>query len=168
MMADAGRLMARDLAPDSSAAAGGGLLVGAIPPSTVEWGPTADRALLHVQRWTTDGTPPPTFARIELGTDRAIVRDGHGNARGGIRLPDVTVPVASYEGGDRPPHPVGLGGRTTAFTAEKLSALYPHHDDHVRLVAAAARAATAAGVITDARAHWYEERAAASATGAPA
>jgi hypothetical protein len=160
MMAETGTMIARDLGVDG--VAGGGLLNETIPPSTVEWRPTADRALLHLQRWLTDGTPPPSQEPITLDADGNVARDEHGNALGGVRLPELAVPRATYDGGGIPPHPVGLGGSTTPFDAATLATLYPSHEGYVQAVSAAARAAAAAGVITEARAHWYEEQAASS------
>lgn len=47
----------------------------------------------HMVRWVQDGTPPPVAPRIEF-RDGQIVRDGLGNARGGIQLSEHAVATA--------------------------------------------------------------------------
>src|SRR5207302_10637899 len=57
--------------------------------------PLFDAAIHHLHTWVHGGTPPPVQPRIDFSGDPAeIVRDEHGIARGGIRLPQVEVPVA--------------------------------------------------------------------------
>ena len=71
------------------------------------------------------------MARIAIaaGDSPAIVRDEHGNARGGIRLPDLAVPTATHSGmGKRVPGGnrfAFLYGAARGFTADKLATLYP-------------------------------------------
>ena len=49
----------------------------------------------HMQSWVSGGPPPPVQPRIEFAGDPPeVVRDEHRIARGGIRLPQVDVPVA--------------------------------------------------------------------------
>ena len=50
----------------------------------------------HMVGWVQDGTPPPVAPRIEF-RDGQIVRDGLGNARGGIQLSEHAVATA-YNG----------------------------------------------------------------------
>lgn len=66
----------------------------------------------------------------------ALVRDGDGNAVGGLRLPVITVPVATYNGTT-----CVLFGTTTSFTKERLRQLYPTHDDYVTQMEAAVQQA---------------------------
>ncbi|MEX2327162.1 MAG: alpha/beta hydrolase domain-containing protein, partial [Pseudomonadales bacterium] len=55
-----------------------------------------DAVFYHLQRWMADGIAPPIQPRIEFAGDPAqVVRDQHGIAKGGIRLPQVEVPVAT-------------------------------------------------------------------------
>jgi hypothetical protein len=57
--------------------------------------PVVDAALHHLQDWMQDGTAPPVQPRIAFdGEPPQIVRDDDGIARGGIRLPQVDVPLA--------------------------------------------------------------------------
>ncbi len=49
----------------------------------------------NLERQARDGVPPPQGKPIEFD-DGAIVRDEFGNARGGLRLPEMDLPVATY------------------------------------------------------------------------
>jgi hypothetical protein len=125
-------------------------------PSTVEWTPVADAAIAHVNRWINGGAPPPRQPPIQI-EDGKVARDPFGNAKGGIRLPDVEVPTAAYDGGGFGVGTTGLGGQTTPFSADQLKRLYPTHDDYVAKVVAAARSAGAEGVILAGRVESYIE-----------
>jgi hypothetical protein len=92
---------------------------------------------------------PPAFPPIAIsGEPPAIERDGFGNARGGIRLPQLRVPTAQYG-------PVGtpellrcdLRGFTIPFSDETLAALYPDHATYVRRVDAATQSALRSGIV---------------------
>jgi Alpha/beta hydrolase domain len=92
---------------------------------------------------------PPRFAPISVsGTPPEIERDESGNARGGIRLPDLVVPTAQYG-------PVGmpeelrcdLRGFTIPFAPATLAGLYPSHDAYVRRVGVAALRAVRSGFL---------------------
>jgi hypothetical protein len=65
----------------------------------------------------------------------SLVRDANGNAIGGLRLPVVTVPVASYDG----PACVLLG-TSVPFLPAELHELYPSHADYVSKMVAATQA----------------------------
>jgi hypothetical protein len=74
-----------------------------------------------------EGRPAPSFPRIEVDPGRPphIQRDAHGNAVGGIRLPELEAPVAEYRG-----TAVGTGlpplfGAARPFTDDELRMLYP-------------------------------------------
>ncbi len=113
-------------------------------PSRVGWVDVLDAATQHVDRWIKTGAPPPTQPPIELaGTPPQILRDENGIAKGGVRKPDVEVPIASNSGVANN----GLLGHCEPFGAKKLRALYPTHKVYVDKVTAAARAAGAAGII---------------------
>jgi len=102
-------------------------------------------ALSALTRWVLDGTVPPQSPAIELGDPAApdpIVRDKFGNAKGGIRLPQVEVPTATVDGGantgaqETAPGAMRnfcfLFGRTKVFDAATLKSLYPTHDAFVK------------------------------------
>ncbi|HTC80432.1 MAG TPA: alpha/beta hydrolase domain-containing protein, partial [Acidimicrobiia bacterium] len=88
----------------------------------------------------------------------ALRRDRHGNALGGLRLPALDVPVATYRG----EFTDGAGGNTRAFDRSTLAALYPTHDAYVAKIRAAADAAVAGGFMLPAdRDEWMHRVAAA-------
>jgi hypothetical protein len=110
--------------------------------------PVEDASLASMQRWLTEGTPPPSLSPIEVGGDPLdIVRDEHGIARGGLRLPQVDVPIATLSGSNDGPRLVQLVGMATPFPPERLRELYADHDDYVRRFRVAADAAVAAGYL---------------------
>src|SRR6516165_5533011 len=56
-----------------------------------------DAALAALQKWITQGAQPPHGNRIATTPFFNLVeRDQYGNALGGIRLPDITVPVQRF------------------------------------------------------------------------
>lgn len=121
--------------------------------SEVMWLPTFDAALGHIRRWVHDGVPPPTQPPIQMnGSGSDITRDDYGNAVGGVRLPELEVPIATYRG-DNPENE--LSGTTTPLPPQVLARLYPSHQDYVNKVTAAAHASATAGVILPRRAIEY-------------
>ncbi|MEZ5707959.1 MAG: alpha/beta hydrolase domain-containing protein [Blastomonas sp.] len=125
--------------------------------SAVEWQPSAEAAIHAVHGWLSEGTAPSIQQPIEFEADgRTIARDEFANAKGGVRLPELEVPVASYKGqGSK--HM--LAGETQPFDAELLNRLYPDHDAYVSKVTQAAEAAVSTGVILPARGQHYIESA---------
>jgi hypothetical protein len=97
-------------------------------------------ALDSLDRWVRGGAPPAHGPRVAI-KDGSIVRDKDGNGVGGIRLPGIDAPIATYnEGGDC----VSLDGRTVYFTPAKLKARYATHSGYVSRVQTAAKRAVAA------------------------
>ena len=96
--------------------------------------------LHHLNQWVVDDIAPPSAPRISFtGGVRDV--DGFGNSIGGIRLPAVEAPVATYNEG---PACGATSGSTQYFDAATLAALYPTqqgYDDAVRTHQAAAVAA---------------------------
>lgn len=97
-------------------------------------------ALRALARWVREDVAPPQSADIELADPVAvpasIVRDEFGNAKGGIRLPEIEAPTATLDGRINtpavPPPPgtqnfCSLFGGTVPFTPETLDELYPAH-----------------------------------------
>ena len=103
------------------------------------------KAALHaLNLWMTDGTAPVTGEPLMADANGAPVLDEHGNTLGGVRTPDVDVPIATLSG--EPPAGSSeiiciLFGSTTPFTPDKLLGLYPTHDDYVTKVTESAGAA---------------------------
>ena len=103
-----------------------------------------------MQAWLTAGVAPPTSPQIAVGSDGSIQLDQYGNAIGGIRLPELEVPVAKYTpnnfGRAKAGVPNGLDflgcsllGSTIPFHPSTLKALYPSHADYASRYQAAAQ-----------------------------
>jgi len=80
--------------------------------------------------WINGGPAPAKAPRMTIGPDKQYVLDEHGNATGGIRLPDLVVPTATHNGLGNNPSFCRLYGVTTAFDAAKRKALYPTEADY--------------------------------------
>lgn len=112
-------------------------------------------AFNHLKNWVTTGTPPPVAPRMARDWLGFIKKDAHGNAVGGVRLPDIEVPIAKYGFSNFTTGSLAFldlfacvaGGNTTYFKADKLKSLYPTHANYVNKVRAAADAAVAKGYI---------------------
>jgi hypothetical protein len=98
-------------------------------------------------RWGATGMAAPVADRLQLDANGSIVRDGDGNAVGGLRLPAIDVPTGTL-GPSNAPNPndtSGLGpfcalvGSFARFDRSHLDALYPSHDAYVHRVADRAR-----------------------------
>jgi len=110
-----------------------------------------------LSRWVRDGERPPQGAPFETAA-RGIAFDENMNAKGGVRLPDLDVPIKSFTNSNGPANPTdvlsllgcGLAGSAVPFTPEKLKQLYPTHDDYVRKYTAAADKALMGGYLLQA------------------
>ncbi len=111
--------------------------------------PLYDAALHHMQKWLTAGTPPPITPRVEFAGDPAdVVRDAHGIAKGGIRLPQADVPIAQNSAIPLADDVFAyLRGSSHPFTADKLRALYRDKPTFLARFEAAAQRAVDAGVL---------------------
>jgi hypothetical protein len=110
--------------------------------------PARDAALHALVEWVRTGEAPVEQPRIEVDLDTGvIVRDSQGLARGGIRLPEVEVPIAAYKGTNEQPDLGWLGGSVTPFDRATLHALYPTRQNYLELYERAARAASRSGVL---------------------
>jgi hypothetical protein len=102
---------------------------------------------------------PPRAEFDQLGLP---ARDQHGNAMGGLRLPPLDVPVATYAATT-----CGLFGATVAFDPVTLSGLYPSHEDYVTRMQAATDRTVAAGFLLPNDAEELMTLARASSIGTP-
>jgi hypothetical protein len=106
-------------------------------------------AYATLDRWIRTGVAPRSAPPIE-GVAVLLARDANGNVKGGIRLPDIEVPIASYAPTNSGGNVFGaclLLGTTTPFDAAKLRQLYPTHTVYVAKYEAAARSALRAGYL---------------------
>ncbi len=111
--------------------------------------PVADAALHHLQAWVSAGTPPPVQPRIEFdGDPPQIVRDANDIARGGIRLPQVEIPLGHNSAIQKRPDVFArLVGSHESFPVEKVRQLYGSREAYLARYKEAARAAEAASVV---------------------
>ncbi len=111
--------------------------------------PVVDAALHHLHAWLTDGTPPAIQPRIVFdGDPPVIVRDDNGIARGGIRLPQVEVPLGHNSAIQQTPDIFArLVGYHESFPDEKVRELYGSRDSYLVIYGAATLAAEGASVI---------------------
>jgi Alpha/beta hydrolase domain len=111
--------------------------------------PVVDAALWHLQHWLCDGSPPPAQQPIEFaGSPPSIVRDADGIAHGGVRLPQVDVPLAHNSAIQRSPDVFArLVGSHEPFSAEEVRQRYGTRDKYLVRFEEAARGAVAAGVV---------------------
>ena len=111
--------------------------------------PLVDAALHHLQQWVNGDGAPPSQPRIDFSGDPPeVVRDDRGIAMGGIRLPEVEVPLAVHSSIPRGPDVVSwLSGTTEPFPPGTVAALYGDHETYVARFEEAARAAEKSGVL---------------------
>ncbi|HTN81167.1 MAG TPA: alpha/beta hydrolase domain-containing protein [Acidimicrobiales bacterium] len=111
--------------------------------------PLFDAATRHMHEWVNGGAPPPVQPRIEFTGDPAeIVRDADGIAKGGIRLPQVEVPIAVNSAIPVVADIFGiLGGSSHPFSADDVIARYGDRAGFLAAFTAAARRAASAGVL---------------------
>ena len=111
--------------------------------------PLYDAAYHHMQRWLTDGVAPPAQPKVEFaGSPEEVVRDEHGIAKGGIRLPQVDVPLAQNSAIPLAEDVFAfLRGSCRPFDAQKLRRLYGDKSAFLARFRAAAERAVAAGVM---------------------
>ena len=89
----------------------------------------------YLVRWVKYGIRPPSAPKVEIesfGPPVVIARDSLGIAKGGIRLPQVTVPTALNNGTNAGAAFCFLYGTYLPFDQATLEALYPSHNDYVR------------------------------------
>jgi hypothetical protein len=126
--------------------------------------PLYDAAFHHMQRWL-HGTPPPVQPKLAFAGDPPeVVRDEHGIAVGGIRLPQAEVPLAQNSAIPLKDDIFSfLGGSCRPFPRETVHALYGDVETFLARFEAAARRAVEAGVllprdaaplVAEARASW--------------
>jgi hypothetical protein len=104
-------------------------------------------AISALHRWVRRGTPPPSVL-LDVSPSLVVARDAHGNALGGVRTPQLDVPIARYSGGGQSGGIACLlFGTTTPFDTATLEALYPTHNAYVSAFRKATNAAVRAGFL---------------------
>jgi hypothetical protein len=118
--------------------------------NVVSHAPVVRAALRHMLRWL-EGLPPPHQPLIEVEpTDPPTIRrDQRGIARGGVRLPDVAVPLAQHDG----LHPNEfdildrISGTSLSFSEDQLRNVYSSPADYLERYTEAVDAAVAEGTL---------------------
>jgi hypothetical protein len=114
----------------------------------------AKAALHHLDAWVRSGEAPPAAEVLEIdsaATPIGYVLDANGNALGGVRTPQVDVPVDILSGA-----PAGssiacmLFGSTTPLSDARLAELYDSPAAYMDAYTAAADAAIAGGFVLEA------------------
>jgi hypothetical protein len=124
-------------------------------------------ALAALNKWVRKGKAPKSAPRLELdpGPPVTIRTDENGNALGGIRTPQVDVPIAAFTGQQPGSILCALFGTTTVFSDAQLAALYPSHKDFVTKYKKALKRSVKAGWILKPDAKLMKEWAVESSIG---
>ena len=146
------------------------------PPGRLDWAPVARATLQRLDGWVARNAPPPatrlmplqpapadpTVLRAPKALPDAVVqvpqRDADGNPIGGVRLPDIAVPLGVYGGQNAPltTFTCSLVGAYQPFARTRdandtgvpsLAERYRTQQDYVTRVGVAARAAQAEGFL---------------------
>jgi hypothetical protein len=107
----------------------------------------ANAAFAAIERWISSGQRPAATPPVET-VNGLIQRDADGNARGGLRLPDIDVPIARYNGDTDANVLCALFGSTTPFTPEARRGRYGTSSRYVAAYQQHADAAVVAGIMT--------------------
>jgi hypothetical protein len=147
----------------------GGIISCALPVNAGPQHYVLSAALWRLHRWVRTGRAQGASApRLQIvpGPPATIERDALGNARGGIRTPQVDAPIAALSGvGQSGGAFCSIFGTTTPFDASTLATLYPDHDAYVAAVRDAIRRAVRAGTVLKTDAAAIRAAAAASDVG---
>jgi hypothetical protein len=105
--------------------------------------------LAYMRQWIrSPSIPPPHAPRLATDDTGTPLRDVYGNALGGIRTPQLDVPVATLTGfGNTGNLFCSLAGTTTPFTDAQLIAAHKTRDEFLKRYARATKRAYAAGFI---------------------
>jgi hypothetical protein len=106
-------------------------------PNDFIWQPLERGAFRNLQLWVRSGIKPPQSPGIVLDAKGEIRRDANGNALGGVRMPYIDVPVASYTGYLSAGGMGGVTGAKKPLAPEALKALYADHAAFVAKFSAA-------------------------------
>lgn len=104
------------------------------------------QAFSNLYAWVEHGTAPPRAPRLEIDEHGQARLDEAGNAVGGVRLPQMAVPVAAYG--------VGAGdcflfGYKLPFDPSRRRALYGSRTAYVSKISIAAQMLSQQGLIAD-------------------
>lgn len=109
----------------------------------------AKAALRALDEWVRTGRPPPPAERLDVDGTPALRRDVDGIALGGVRTPQVDVPLATLSGDPRGSASLMcmLFGSTTPLPPERMLERYGTRDAYLGAYEEATDAAIAAGFL---------------------
>jgi hypothetical protein len=120
--------------------------------NVVSHAPVVRAAMRHMLGWL-EGPPPPHQPLIEIAQDDppTICRDQYGQARGGVRLPDVEVPLAQHCGlrPDESDILARISGSSVVFSEDQLRSMYSGPSDYLDRYGQAFDAAVAEGILVE-------------------
>jgi alpha/beta hydrolase family protein len=116
------------VAPVVTAAPLPGILVCGSPINSGPQHFVLNAAFAALNRWIRHRRPPHPAPRLDVeGSPPTLMTDAHGNALGGIRTPQVDVPIATFTGQQSGSILCQLFGTTTLLDSATLASLYPDH-----------------------------------------
>lgn len=123
-------------------------------PRPINTGPqhfVVKAAISALDTWLRSGVAPAHADRLEVDElSSTFMRDGYGNALGGVRTPHVDVPIAALSGeGQTDSVFCSLFGTTDLFDKAQLAQLYPNHDTYVSAVSASVDDAVEKGFLLE-------------------
>ncbi len=137
-----------------------------LPRERLDWSPVSRATLLHLDRWVSANVAPPANRLMPLEpatgdpevlaapktSPKAVIerprRDADGNVVGGVRLPDVAVPLGTHAAQQDPTtFGCSLAGALLPFSDAKIAERYKNRDDYVNRVRIAARELEAQGFL---------------------
>lgn len=126
------------------------------PPNDLPTYEVVHAALHALRKWVQDGTPAPHADKLQRNALGFVRNDAHGNAMGGLRLPELSVPTAQYGMYSNfstsslslwGMYACVAGGSANPFDEATLRSLYPSRQDYLTQYKAAADALLAAGFL---------------------
>jgi hypothetical protein len=125
----------------------GGLIKCVAPINSGPQHYVVDAALSALFRWVRTGKAPHSAPRLDAsaGPPIALNRDARGNALGGIRTPEVDVPIGTFTGEQTGTLICEIFGTTTLFDDATLKSLYPTHKAFTKAYARSLKRATKKG-----------------------
>jgi len=137
------------------------------PTGDVAMAPYISAALYQLTRWVKDGIAPPPGLYLELNGPNDVKRDANGNALGGIRIPEVEVPLGTHLpfNSGPPGTPCFLASSFFEFPPEDVAVEYPSHGNYVSRVGKAANDLRKQGYLLAPDAETYKETAAGTDVG---
>ena len=106
----------------------------AIPYNPIRIGYVQSAAMEALENWIAEGTAPPPSRFMELTTVNgavALSRDADGNVIGGVRPPQIEVPLGTYVESNSGPGFCGLYGGFAPFDEAEVKARYRNHGGYV-------------------------------------